>query len=136
MTTLGALALFGLAIGVSGCQQERNTTASIPPGRDVTPASVKSATTSNPAPAPAADPSLPPAESAMKTPGSPADGAYTALTKPERDNALPLEGQTNNHSSDAAAKRGDETIPRESPSSPRGSDAVATPNSYPAREAK
>ncbi|MEO5702129.1 MAG: hypothetical protein ABIS17_06770 [Casimicrobiaceae bacterium] len=130
------MTVVGLVIAVSGCQQERNTTASIPPGRDVTPASVKSATTTNPAPAPAVDPSLPPAGSAMTTPGSPADGAYTALTKPERDNALPLEGQANNHSSDAFAKRGDENIRRESANAPRGSEAVATPNSYPAREAK
>jgi len=121
------LAIAALA-ALSACQQERNTNAPVSSARDVPPATAAAATTSQPAQVPANDPSLPPATSTMS---SSSDATQTALTKGERTNAQPLEGQVNNYSSDAFAKRGNDNVPRETPDAPRGSEAVATPNSYP-----
>lgn len=135
-TSLAIAILAAAVAGLSGCQQERNTNAPVSSVRDVPPATAAAATTAEPANVPARDPSLPPAGTAAQTPSSPADASHTALTPAERDKAQPLEGQVNNYSSDAFAKRGDEQIPRGSPDAPRGSDAVATPNSYPKEPAK
>ena len=115
-------------IGVASCQQERNTSAPVSSGRDVPPATAAAATQPQPARVPAGDPSLPPASSAGAS-ASPTDAASTALTKGERTNAQPLEGQVNNYSSDAFAKRGNDDVPRGSPDAPRGNEAVSTPNS-------
>lgn len=123
------LALCALA-GLAACQQERNTSAPVSSKQDVPPATAAAATTAQPAQVPAGDPSLPPAGTANAA-ASGSDATHTALTKGERDTALPLEGQVNNYSSDAFAKRGDEQIPRGSPDAPRGNEAVSTPNSYP-----
>jgi hypothetical protein len=125
--TLLALAA-GAAVALTGCQQERNTSAPVSSVRDVPPATAAAATTPQAASVPAGDPSLPPASS---TASSGTDGAHSALTKGERDNAQPLEGQVNNYSSDAFAKRGNDEIPRGSADSARGNESVATPNSYP-----
>ena len=70
---------------------------------------------------------MPPAGAAAAS--SATDGANTALTKGERSNAQPLEGQVNNYSSDAFAKRGNDDVPRGSSDAPRGNEAVSTPNS-------
>jgi hypothetical protein len=123
------LVVLGIAAALAACQQERNTNAPVSSARDVPPATAAAATTPEPARVPPGDPSLPPHDTQAAPSGS--DGAHTALTKDERDKALPLEGQVNNYSSDAFAKRGDESIPRGSPDAPRGNEAVATPNSYP-----
>ncbi len=125
-----ALTVACVLVVLSACQQERNN-AGVGTGiRDVPAAAVSAATTAQPAAVPATDPSLPP----PGTPPSDAtniDAAHTALTKGEREKAMPLEGQTNNYSSDASAKRGDETIPRGTSAGPRGDEKVSTPNSYP-----
>ncbi|HZQ59857.1 MAG TPA: hypothetical protein VFC24_00830 [Casimicrobiaceae bacterium] len=123
----GAVALAAM-FALAGCQQERNTNAPVTSVRDVPAATAAAATTSEPAKVPAGDPSLPPASTTLS---SSSDGAQTALTKGERTNAQPLEGQANNYSSDAFAKRGNDDVPRGSPDAPRGNDAVSTPNSYP-----
>ncbi len=133
-----AILVAGSAI-VSGCQQERNTTAPVSSVRDVPPATAAAATTAQPVKVPAGDPSLPPADVANRPARedsntaikSDRDGAHTALTQAERDKALPLEGQVNNYSSDAFAKRGNDDVARGSPQAARGSEAIATPNSYP-----
>ena len=115
--------------GLAACQQERNTSAPVSSARDVPPATAAAATTAQPAQVPAGDPSLPAQSAAVEAPqSSGTEGAHSALTKAERDNAQPLEGQVNNYSSDAFAKRGDEQIPRGSPDAPRGDEAVSTPN--------
>lgn len=131
---LHALLIAGSAVVIAGCQQERNTTAAVPAGRDVPPAASAAVTSAQPAQVPAGDPSLPPRGTVPATTTS-SDAAHTALTRDERSKALPLEGQVNNYSSDAFAKRGDEQIPRGSPDAARGNEAVATPNSY-AKEPK
>ena len=123
-----AAIVLGVLIAVAGCQQERNTSAPVASVRDVPPATAAAATTSQPASVPAGDPSLP-APTSNASSGT--DGASSALSKGERDNALPLEGQVNNYSSDAFAKRGNDNIPRGSPDAARGNESVATPNSYP-----
>lgn len=124
---IAAVAL-GVLVALAGCQQERNTSAPVSSVRDVPPATAAAATTSQPASVPKGDPSLPPATADAS---SGTDGAHSALSKAERDNAQPLEGQVNNYSSDAFAKRGNDNIPRGSSDAPRGNEAVATPNSYP-----
>jgi hypothetical protein len=116
-----------VAAALVGCQQERNTNAAVTSVRDVPAATTAAATTSEPAKVPAGDPSLPPASTATTSGGT--DGAATALTDGERKNALPLEGQVNNYSSDAFAKRGTDNVPRDSSDAPRGNEAVSTPNS-------
>ena len=115
-----------VAAALAGCQQERNTNAPATSVRDVPAATTAAATTSQPAKVPAGDPSLPPASTATSG-GN--DGSTTALTEGERKNALPLEGQVNNYSSDAFAKRGTDNVPRDSSDAPRGNEAVSTPNS-------
>lgn len=125
-TALHVASAAALMITIGGCQQERNTNAPVSSGRDVPPATAAAATTSQPAKVPAGDPSLPPAGA---TASSGSDGASTALTKDERSNAQPLEGQVNNYSSDAFAKRGNDDVPRGSSDAPRGNEAVSTPNS-------
>lgn len=124
--------MVALAVGftIAGCQQERNTSAPVSSTRDVPPATAAAATTTQAAKVPAGDPSLPPASTASSTSSS-SDAASTALTKEERDKAQPLEGQANNYSSDAFAKRGNDNVPRGSADGPRGNEAVSTPNSYP-----
>ena len=116
--------------GLAACQQERDNAGPSSTVRDVPAAAVAAQTSAQPAQVPANDPSLPP----YGTPPSPAtniDATATALTKGERDKAMPLEGQVNNYSSDASAKRGDEAIPRGTSAGPRGDETVSTPNSYP-----
>lgn len=130
------LMVAGLA-AMAGCQQERNNTSAVAPVGDVPNAAGSAVTTAQPAQVPAGDPSLPGHENPNVPTGlsadgsSGTDGAHSALTKGERDNAMPLEGQSNSYSSDASAKRGNEQIPRETAGSPRGDEAVSTPNSYP-----
>ena len=125
-TSLHVASAVALMITLGGCQQERNTNAPVSSARDVPPATAAAATTSQPAKVPAGDPSLPPAGTVASS-GS--DAASTALTKGERTNAQPLEGQVNNYSSDAFAKRGNDNVPRDSSDAPRGNEAVSTPNS-------
>ena len=115
-----------LTVALAGCQQERNTNAPTASVRDVPASTTAAATTARPAPTPAGDPSLPPSDS-IKSSGS--DGASTSLTEGERKNSQPLEGQVNNYSSDAFAKRGTDNVPRDSSAAPRGNEAVSTPNS-------
>ncbi len=128
-TRLRALALIALALGLTACQQERNTTASAPAGLAVAPAAEKAMTSSEWGPTLSRDPSLPSASTALAPKEGRADAAYTALSKAEREKAMPLPGQANNYSSDAFAKRGDEAVPRTSSSVEPGSEALATPNS-------
>lgn len=126
--------LFGAAVVLGGCQQERNNESAASPVRDVPAETRTAATTAQPAQVPPGDPSLPPRGTpAEATSGT--DPAHSALTPAENKNALPLEGQPNSHSSDAFAKRGDDNTVRDSPDSPRGNEAIATPNSY-AKEPK
>src|SRR5947208_10706876 len=101
-THLAGALLLALALG--GCQQERNTNAPTAAVRDVPASTTAAATTAHPAAVPAGDPSLPPAGTMKSSGGS--DGASTSLTEAERKNTQPLEGQVNNYSSDAFAKRG------------------------------
>ncbi len=65
---------------------------------------------------PQGDPSLPPAETAMrKMPKSATDAnPDTELTPAERDKAMPLPGQANDHSNPEFAKRGDDASPAKS----------------------
>ncbi len=117
-------------VAVSACQQERNNAGAAAGVKDVPAAEVSALTTAQPAQVPTGDPSLPPYGTSSAAPSS-VDATHTVLTPAERDKAMPLEGQANNYSSDAFAKRGDEQIPRETSASPRGDEAVSTPNSYP-----
>ena len=128
--SLRMLFVVGAIVGLSACQQERNNTGSAGGVKDVPTATVSALTTAQPAAAPAGDPSLPPYGTSAALPSG-VDAAQTVLTPAERDKAMPLEGQANNHSSDAFAKRGDEQIPRETAASPRGDEALSTPNSNP-----
>lgn len=125
-----ALLIAFAIIGMSACQQERNNAGAAAGVKDVPAAAVSAMTTAQPAQVPAGDPSLPPYGTPQST-ASGVDGAHSVLTAGERDKALPLEGQANNYSSDASAKRGDEQIPRETTAAPRGDETVSTPNSYP-----
>jgi hypothetical protein len=129
-----ALLAVGVAVMLAACQREQNNDATGAAVRDVPADAVSKMSTAQPATAPANDPSLPPygtapAPSTGET-GTPTDGAHTALTANERSTAQPLEGQVNNYSSDAFAKRGDSNV-EHTQEGPRGSEAVATPNSYP-----
>jgi len=124
-THLAGALLLALALG--GCQQERNTNAPTAAVRDVPASTTAAAATAHPAAVPAGDPSLPPAGTMKSSGGS--DGASTSLTEAERKNAQPLEGQVNNYSSDAFAKRGTDNVPRDSSAAARGNEAVSTPNS-------
>ncbi len=130
------LMVAGVAVLAAGCQQEQNNASATAPVRDVPKTASSAATTAQPAQVPAGDPSLPGHENANGPTGlspsgsSGTDGAHSALSKAERDNAMPLEGQPNSYSSDAFAKRGNENVPRDTPDSKRGDEAVSTPNSY------
>ncbi len=134
-TMIRLLLVAGIATGLAACQQQRNNDATGAAVRDVPAAAVSSATTAEPASVPPNDPSLPPYGTAPASPASaPSAGAtdstHSTLSASERDRALPLEGQVNNHSSEAFAKRGDSNV-EHAQEGPRGSEAVATPNSYP-----
>ena len=134
-TTRRLLVASALAMALAACQQERNNDATGAAVRDVPADAVSKMTTAEPAKVPANDPSLPPYGTApgpetAGADGAPSDAAHTALTANERQTAQPLEGQVNNHSSDAFAKRGDSNV-EHTQEGPRGSEAVATPNSYP-----
>ena len=65
---------------------------------------------------PQGDPSLPPADAALRrTPQSATDATRdTELTPAERDKAMPLPGQANDHSNPEFAKRGDDSSPAKS----------------------
>jgi hypothetical protein len=62
------------------------------------------------------DPSLPSADAALRrTPKSATDATRdTELTPAERDKAMPLPGQANDHSNPEFAKRGDDSSPAKS----------------------
>lgn len=140
MTTtpiLTAVACALVAAALGACQQTHNNDATGAAVRNVPAATVSGMTTAQPAAVPASDPSLPPYGTAPGGQGSSgaasgtaSDAAHTALAPQERERAQPLEGQVNNHSSDAFAKRGDSNV-EHGQQGPRGNEAVATPNSYP-----
>ena len=61
------------------------------------------------------DPSVPPAEAALEKPKSAPDATPDSeLTRRERDKAMPLPGQANDHSTPEFAKRGDDPSPAKS----------------------
>ena len=109
ITALGA----ACAMTLGACQQDR---APEPAARSVG-TQMNAAATSPPTPASAAstqDPSLPPKGTPAQITNTATDASPgTELTKNERQNQLPLAGQTNNYSSNEFAKRGDEKIPRD-----------------------
>jgi hypothetical protein len=105
VTLSSAVALAGLV----ACQQERAPEPAARSANQAAPTTPAPATASNPA-----DASLP----TRGTPPSPETkvdnhAATTEITKGESNKAMPLEGQVNNYSSDAFAKRGDERVSRE-----------------------
>lgn len=109
LRTIAVSSVIALA-GLTGCKDRTSERADASAAK-----AMASSQPSTPVPASAlspGDPSLPP----HGTPASPETRAdahpTTALTKDERSSAMPLEGQTDNHNSDVAAKRGDENIPR------------------------
>jgi hypothetical protein len=99
--TIACVALVTSAL-LLGCEQSRERTSSI----------IAPTTTVNPPVVTASDPSLPPADAASRSPKTGSDATRdTALTPKERDEAMPLPGQANDHSSPEFAKKGDDKSP-------------------------
>jgi len=100
--TITCVALLTSAL-LLGCEQSRERTSSI----------IAPTTTVNPAVVTApSDPSLPPADAASRSPKTGSDATRdTALTRTERDQAMPLPGQANDHSNPEFAKKGDAKSP-------------------------
>jgi hypothetical protein len=106
--TLAALAVVTSSL-LFGCDQRTPDKAAQTAPAPSAPAS------SAPAAAPTDDPSLPPAEAASRKPASGPDATPdTELTRAERNKAMPLPGQANDHSSPEFAKRGDDRTPTKS----------------------
>ena len=92
---------------VLGCEKTPVQNASQSPPPAVTQAAPPAA-----AAAPTVDTSLPSVEAASVKPKTGTDASTgSTLTQTERDAKMPLPGQVNDHSSPAAAKRGNATEP-------------------------
>ena len=90
-----------------GCEQHPVATAPQSPPAGASQTAPPAAAT-----APTVDTSLPSVESANAKPKTGTDATSdSTLTRTERDSKMPLPGQVNDHSSPAAAKRGDTTTP-------------------------
>lgn len=101
-----AVAAFALVtIGVLyGCEKAPLDNAAKSTLPDASPSAPTAQTT-----VPAGDPSVPPAKAALERPKSATDATpETEVTRPERDKAMPLPGQANDHSNPEFAKRGDD----------------------------
>jgi hypothetical protein len=65
-----------------------------------------------PVASPKGDPSVPPADAALEKPKSAPDATPDSeVTRAERDKAMPLPGQANDHSTPEFAKRGNDSSP-------------------------
>jgi hypothetical protein len=92
---------------VLGCEKHPVENASQSPPAAVSQAAPPAATAS-----PTVDTSLPSLEAASVKPKTGTDASTgSTLTQTERDTKMPLPGQVNDHSSPAAAKRGNTTEP-------------------------
>jgi hypothetical protein len=106
--TLAALAVVTSSL-LFGCEQRTPDQAAQTAPTATPPAPTAQVT------APADDPSLPPAKVATDKQPSATDATPdTELTRAERDKAMPLPGQANDHSSPEFAKRGDDPAPAKS----------------------
>jgi hypothetical protein len=113
-TCFRALALACAVAALTGCQQKGETERAA--GTTIGMAPANPTLTNVAATVPEGDPSLPSASvvfAKAENTQSGQDSTHSALTPEERNRAMPLEGQPNSYSSDASAKRGNETIPRE-----------------------
>lgn len=106
-----------VAVVAAGCQksvERHNSSDAVKPAPP--PTVSQSAPSTPPEAVPKNDPSLPSASAAFTSQKTATDASpETAVTATERDKAMPLPGQANDHSNPEFAKRAGEPAPPKSP---------------------